>query len=526
MANERESLGRRSARTFSVLTIGRIISLIIGIASIVIIARLLGPIAYGIFTLAYAFFLLVSATSNFGFGIYLTKHLSEAEDKRDREAFARALGAGYFSIIIVGLLLTAIGIGISGYVASIFQAQGITPLIMVLASSIIFFAMLYGTSDYALIGVGENGVAMGLEIFENVVLLVASLILIWMGWGPSGAIAGILISYIAGAGVGTYLIFRFAHKTMRTKINWPKLNEIKSAFKFSVPIAAYNFLNNGVTNFGTLFLGFFASAYILGNYGIASRASTILNLFYTTTAVTLLPTLTIAISRGGKKMNAQKIGIVYNKVLVYSLIASLPIIAYIGVFSAPLVYLLISHSFGSAPLYLSLMAFGTMIGLAGIYAMNLFVARGKTSKLLTYGVFCFFAQLITLFVFVPTIGAVGAIVSLFFIDSISCSYFFLRGTRIVLGIKTNYNKLLRAFASNLLLILAFALGLLSTSFAVQLVYGVVALFITYPFFLVLLRVIEKEDVGIMHEASEKLPSLRFLFTPVLSYFQTLIRCVQ
>jgi len=526
MAKQKESLGSRSARTFSVLTIGRIISLIIGVASIIIIARLLGPVEYGVFTLAYAFFLLVSATSNFGFGVYLTKHLSEAEDKKDNEAFARALGAGYLSIIIVGRLLTVIGIGVSGYVASVFQAQGVTQLILILVSSIIFFAMLYGTSDYALIGAGKNAMAMSLEIFENIVLLVASLMLIWMGYGVSGAIVGILISYVAAAGVGTYFIFRFAHRSMRVRINWPTLKEIKSAFKFSIPIAAYNFLNNSVTNFGTLFLGLFASTYILGNYGIASRASTILNLFYTTTAVTLLPTLTIAVSRNGKKAESKRIDAVYNRALVYSVIASTPLIAYIGVFSAPLIYLLISHSFGSAPLYLSLMAFGTMIGLAGIYAMNLFVALGKTSKLLTYGVICFFIQLITLLVLVPMLGAVGAIISLFFIDSLSCCYFFLRGARTVLGMRTDYNKLLRAFASNLLLIVVFAFGLLDANFVVELVYGLAALIVSYPFFLILLRAIEKEDVQVMREATEKLPALSFLLNPFLSYFGALIKYMQ
>jgi O-antigen/teichoic acid export membrane protein len=221
-------------------------------------------------------------------------------------------------------------------------------------------------------------------------------------------------------------------------------------------------------------------------------------------------------------MKAKMIGAVYNKTLAYSVIVTTPIIAYIGVFSAPLVYLFISHSFGSAPLYLTLMAFGTMIGLAGIYAMNLFVARGRTSKLLTYGVLYFLAQLIALVVLVPFFGVIGAIVALFFVDGIVCSYIFLRGIRTSLGIRTDYDRLLRAFGSNLLLIAAFALGLLSSSFVVELIYGLVALLVAYPFFLVILRAVKKEDVQIMREAVEKLPSIRPMLDPLLSYFGFLV----
>lgn len=523
---EKESLGRRSARTFSVLTVGRVVGLIISVLSIILIARLLGPVDYGVFTLAYAFFLLVSATQNFGFGIYLTKYLSETQDKNDRAGFARALSAGYLSVIIIGLLLTLLGIGLSGFVASLLQARGVTVSILVLASSTIFFAMLYGTSDYALIGVGKNAMAVSLEIFENIVLLVVSVGLIAMGYGASGAIVGLLTSYVVAAGIGTCLVFRFAHKSMKASVSWPSVKEIKGAFGFALPIAAYNFLSNGVTNFGTLFLGFFALTSVIGNYGIANRSSSVFNLFYTTTAITLLPTLTIAISRIGKRMRTQRIQDAYNKTLAYSLIATVPLISYVGVFSMPLTYISITHSFGSAPLYLSLMAFGTMIGLPGIYAMNLFLARNKTSKLLTYGVIYFLAQFISVLVLVPLLGPIGAIVALFFVDGITCSYIFLRGTRTTLGIKTDYNWLLRVFAANVLLIAAFALGLLLPNFFAQLVYGLIAALVAYPFFLILLRAMGKEDVQLLDKAVEKLPPLRLLFNPLFPYLTFLLRYLQ
>ena len=143
MALDKESLGSRSARTFSVLGIGRVIGLLIGIATIIIIARLLGPVGYGVFTLAFAFFSLIGATSNFGFGVYLTKFLSEYEEKKDRKRFGRALASGYLSVIIMGMLLTLLGIALSGTVASVLHDSGISSFTLMLASSVVFFFMLY-----------------------------------------------------------------------------------------------------------------------------------------------------------------------------------------------------------------------------------------------------------------------------------------------------------------------------------------------------------------------------------------------
>lgn len=516
MARAREPLGRRSARTFSVLTVGRTLSLLIGILSIIVIARLLGPDGYGIFTIAFAFFSFVSAFSNFGFGQYLIKHLSESEDRHDKHEFARTLAAGLFSVVMIGLVLTAIGIAISWPVADVLNLPGVTPQLLVIAASIVFFAMMYGSTDYALIGAGKNTAAVALEIFENIVLLIAGVALVLMGYGASGAIAGILVSYITAGAIGTYLIFRFAHRQMRVDMRIPTSRDISGAFRFASPIAGNNFLNNSMPSFATLVLGFFVSAYELGNFGIAMRARTIISTFYITAAVTLIPTLTIAIARESKRNNG-KLELVYNKSMVYSVIASVPIIAYLGVYSTPLIYLLVSQNFGSAPLYLSLIAFGTIIGVTGVYATSMFIAKGKTSKLISYTAMCTIVQLASLAVLVPEWGVLGAIVSLFFVESLVCDFLFLRGARTVLGLKTDYPRLARAFISNLALGIAFALGLYLSSFALQLVYGVVILIFAYPLFLVLFRSLDKEDLKLLGDATARLPALKVAMRPILSY---------
>ncbi len=519
-----ESLGSRSARTFSVLAAGRAISLLLGILAIIVVARLLGPQDYGVFTLAFAFFSLLSATSNFGFGNYLAKFLSESEDKRDKEGFARALASGYLWIIIIGILLTLLGIAISGWVASLFQTSGVSEFTLMLASTIIFFSMVYGTSDWALIGVGKNAAAITLEVAENIVLLAASVALIMLGYGPNGAIAGLLISYVFASLLGTYLIFRFAHRRMHAKIAWPGFKDLRDSLRFSFPVAMSNLLSNGVVNFAILFLGFFVSAYAIGNYGIAARASDGLSVFYGTAAVTLVPILSIAAVRSGKKRRRYEF--VYNKTLLYSILTTVPLIIYLGVFSTPIIYLLVTHAFGSAPFYMSLIALGIVIGTVGIFTSMLFVARGKTSKLLVYGMITAAFQLLALLILTPLWGVTGEIIAVFFVGGIVSDYLFLRGVRKTLGVRTDYGKLARAFASVVVLALTFSLGLLSPNFAVELIYGLVVLLEVYPVFLVLLRVIEKSDIETIERSVKRLQALSAIVTPLINYFNFLIYHLQ
>jgi O-antigen/teichoic acid export membrane protein len=526
MKEEKESLGSRSARTFSVLGIGRVIGLLLGILTVIVIARMLGPEGYGVYTLAFAFFMLIGATNNFGFGVYLTKHLAEFEEKKDKEGFRKAISTGYFSVTIIGLLLTLLGIVCSPLLASLLQSTGIRASTLSIASMTIFFFMLYGTSDYALIGLGKNGAAVIVENLENVVLLAASVILIGMGYGADGAIAGILISYIFAAAVGTLLVFRYSHKFIGKGPSWPTAEHLKGAFRFSLPVAVNNFLGNAAASFGTLFLGLFVSAYSVGNYGIANRASGMFALLYSTMAVTLLPTLTLAHNRSGGKLADRKFASIYNKVFVYSMVATVPLIAFFGVFSVPVVYLLFSQSFSTAPLYLTIMALGVIINLAGTYITSLFVAKGKTRQLIVYSLISALAQVVAVGLLVPSFGALGAVIAIFVIGGIADSFLFLRGSRNILGVRTDYRKLGGAFMSNIALSALFAIGLLLPGFAVQLLYGVVIMLLAYPPLLVLFGVIEKEDIETIGRSIERLPYLRIFFDPLLRYFKILIGRLQ
>ena len=526
MPDPKETLGRRSARTFSTLAIGRFIGLLIGIASLIVIARFLGPEEYGVYTFAFAFYLLISAANNFGFGAYLTKYLAQYQDSGDGKKYIGVLSSGYLSMLLVGLVLTGLGIALSGPIALLYHNAQAPASIFILGTFTMFFSMIYGTADNALIGMGKNVLAVIIEAGENVILLAASVILIIMGFGASGAIAGMLASYVIAGFVGTYYVFWLSKKHMKEDLRLPSRKEIVHAFKFSIPVAANNILGNGVMNFSTIFLGLFVSAYLLGNYGIANRVGEVIALSYGTIAITILPTLAISASRKAQGIDKRSLGSIYNKVLLYSLIATVPVIAFLGVYARPVINLTITSEFGEAPLYLMLISLGTIIGLLGIYTSNLFVAVGKTVKMFYYTLIATVIQLVALVVLTPVAGVFGVIAAIFFVGSIATDYLFVREAKVSLGIKIRYGKILRIFASNAVMALIYAAGFMVPGSIGELAFGVVALIAAYPVILVLFGAFDKEDVIVLEKSSEGLRSLRAAMKPMLGYFKLLTRYSQ
>jgi O-antigen/teichoic acid export membrane protein len=524
MAEAKETLGRRSARTFSVLTLGRMVGLLVAIASVIVIARMLGPSQLGVYTLAFAFYSLLSSASNFGFGVYLTKYLAAYSDNKDSRKFSSALNVGYLSMIGIGIVLTLVGVGASGYAAALFGGSGAGPGIFVLAAAAIFFSMLYGTADYALIGLGKNAAAIVMEVGENLVLLAASVLLILMGFSASGAIAGLLVSYIVAGVAGTYFVFRIASREMGFRFGLPKKKEIRDAFRFSLPVAASNIVGSGgaLLGFAPLLLGVFASTAVLGNFQIASKASSAILLLCMTAANAILPTLSIALARGRRGAKVSGIEAVYNKTMLYSMVATVPMIVYLGVFASPLIYVFFSPSFSSAPLYLSLMALGTIIGLLGMYATTLFTAVGKTSRLFYYTAIAMVVQVVALLILTPFWGATGNIFAVFFIGSAVTDILLIRGARTDLKVRTRYEKLSRMFASNAGLAAVLALGLLFQNPILELVYGLAAVLALYPPLLALTGAVGRDDIGLLSESVKGLPALNRAAGPVMGYLKFLL----
>ncbi|MEM3838997.1 MAG: oligosaccharide flippase family protein [Candidatus Micrarchaeaceae archaeon] len=527
-----ESLGRRTARTLSAVLIGQLISIIITGITIIVLARLLQPYLYGQYTFAFGYASLIDAVGGLGVGAYLNRNFAIWAFKRDHGQMMRVLSSSILIFTISALLITLLAIGLSGIVAkTIYSSLKIPEITLITSSLMIFFVMAQSVEMHALIGLGKGSYSSGVSILGNTMQLVASVGLFLYGLGVEGVLIGMLLGYITSAVCGALLIRRSLLKIGPISLVRPKLKELKEVARFAFPIGLNNLLNDGMQNFSILFLGLFVSETLLGNYGAALKGLAAVILLHNSINNVLLPAFSTA------RLERKKEGLhrTYNKVLRYSLLLVMPVIAFIAVFSRQAIYLFLSRSYYFAPTYLSLMLVGAAINTVSLFISSLIVSHGDTIKVLKYNTAIVLIELASIALIVPEFNAYGgvyavfgAIVSIFIIGSIFSFAFFARGANSLIGIKFEYGKLARLYASALalgivLMAIPYAAGQISPApahgaeLAAELLAGLAAAILIYPPISIFTGALSREDLESLRDATSKLPVIGALADSYFGY---------
>ena len=163
---------------------------------------------------------------------------------------------------------------------------------------------------------------MIIDVEYSIVQMIASIALVAIGYGVGGAIAGLAIGIITGTIIGVAYVIKQLGR-IELKVDKKVLD---GAFSFSTPVVVSYLAMSGVTNFSVLLLGSFASASIVGNYNLAFKIASFVNVIIASNNFVLLPAFSAASSR---KFNRKTARSIYNRSLFYTLLFLLPLIAYI-----------------------------------------------------------------------------------------------------------------------------------------------------------------------------------------------------
>ena len=524
-----DGIGVKTARIMYPLFAGQAIGIIFTAMTFIIVARILGPSQYGLYTFALGFAALVNGFLAFGVGPYFSSNLAGLMRKKDGEGILTVMGSGYIIAGALGVILTLFGIGISGFVSGAFSNVGISPIILELAAGTIAFNILNIIGVSALIGFSRTALASLVNLLVDMVQLALS-ILLTVNFGVKGAVAAMLIGYGFGAVLAVYLVYRVFSKHFKFKIYVPNLAQIRKVFSVVWPLGVTNFLNTGMQNFSILFLGLFVTTATLGNYGAASRGLALLSTIYLSLGSGLLPVFATAKEMFNKP---HIINETYNKIIRFTLIIILPVVMYVGALSIPGLSLLVGSQYDSAPLYLTLIAIGTMIGLFGTYINQLFISGGHTRSVMKINFISAIVQLVLMVIIVPYAKVIGAIFVIFFIGNMIEAVMFAKDAQKLFGLKMEFRKLLMLYIGNIALGLVLAaLYLGSSAYVAQLsslynaailVAGLVVLLLVYPAILIALKVVDRGDIKEMHKIVGKLGRIGTVFSSFFDYSEYLQR---
>jgi len=510
------SVGSIAIRTGAGVLLGDISGFIIGIITIILVARLLGPSSYGAYTIVVSYYLLVDAAMSYGIGQYLDKHLMQYSSIGNVKAVQTAFSAGFMLSLLLGVVTMLVGIGVGFFVAGAYAKAGITFFSLVLASLVILFSVPFGSLTSALIGIGKPKLMAVASITENTVQLVASVSLVLLGYGFNGAVAGIVLGYLVGLVYASFTVF----SALRSKFKIRKIvlnaQALKAAFAYSMPLGITNIMNTAVMQLSALLLGVYVAAPLVGNYGLALRSTNGIAALYSALYMTLLTSFSFMFYNKSSRGTGSK---VYDRLVSYSFILSLPVLAFFAALSRPLVFLFVSHSYVYAPLYLSLISIGIALLLLGRFASSILAAVNRTKLIMFYSGISMAVQFVSLVALVPFLGVTGAIIAIFFIGGIVSSYLFISSAKRLSGFSVSYEKIFRVVAANVLLGVLLLFGNVMHSNFAALVYGVIVVLVAYPPLLGVFKALSRTELEEIKKrfGSVLSPSLVKVFDILIDY---------
>ncbi|OGL62675.1 hypothetical protein A3C09_02760 [Candidatus Uhrbacteria bacterium RIFCSPHIGHO2_02_FULL_47_44] len=335
------------AKNFTIQTVGKVFSILIGLATVAILTRALGTEQFGEYTTVATFLQFFGILVDFGLTLTLLVMISE-KGANEEQVAGNFLGLR----LVSGFLLFALA-----------------PIIVLAFpySSTIKQAVLFGAFAYflmggasLLVGVFQKHEAIWraalAELINRFVLLVTIAILAWLNFG---VVAFTAAAILANA-IWFLVMIRFARPFVHIRPRF-EIETWKKIFLHSWPIAVSIIFNLMYLKGDILLLSLFRSQTEVGLYGVAYRVIDILTVIPTMFMGLLLPSLTLAWTNGDHEQFRSRLSRTFDLFMVFVI----PVIAGAQILGVQLIELIAGQGYeqGGAVLKVLILAlFGVFVG--------------------------------------------------------------------------------------------------------------------------------------------------------------------
>lgn len=335
------------AKNFTIQTVGKLFSILLGLATIAIMTRALGTEQFGEYTTAITFLQFFGILVDFGLTLTLLVMISEKGADEERVAgnfLGLRLVSGFLLFTLAPIIILAFP-----YSSTIKQA--------VLFGAFAYFLM-GGAS--LLVGVFQKHEAMWraavAELINRFVLLVATVILAWFQFGVVAFVA----SAILANAIWFWVMIQFAKPYIFIRPRFD-LDIWKQICSRSWPIAISIIFNLMYLKGDILILSLFRSQTEVGFYGVAYRVIDILTVIPTMFMGLLLPSLTLAWTNGDHEQFRSRLSRTFDLFMIFVI----PVIAGAQILGVELIEFIAGTGYeqgGEVLKVLILALFGVFVG--------------------------------------------------------------------------------------------------------------------------------------------------------------------
>jgi O-antigen/teichoic acid export membrane protein len=362
-------------------------STIVTSIGVIILARFLSPDDFGLYTIALSIPNLIQIFRDWGTSYAVVKYTAKYNSENNEQKVKQIIFSGLVFQTFLGILLTVFTFLSSDFLAaSLFQRPALGYLIQIVSLSLLtgsFVSLVQtisGTSTSA-----AQAAFVGLEKteFNSLSLLILSIIrtvltslLVILGLGAFGAVAGYTLSLVFGGLISLLLILFIYVKLPKMSIKEMKiLDNLRVLLRYGFPLSFVTILRGFLVQFYLIILAIYATDALIGNYSLAVNFAVLITFFATPVKTMLFP----AFSKLNPKKDSEDFKNVFKFSVKYGALLVVPVTFLLICLSQPAIFTLFGNQYDSSPMFLSLLAIPFLYSAFGFLSVtNLLNGQGQT----------------------------------------------------------------------------------------------------------------------------------------------------
>ena len=492
-----------------IFLIGLIISKFLAYAYRLIIARI-GVEQYGLFSISLAVFGIFITISLLGMGDGVIRFVSFYKGRSDQRRIKGVITSALKITLPISLISATFLFFASDWIAvTFFHNIELSILLKVFAFGvpldilrIIFFSSIkaFQRVEYEV---------YGKSIAENVVKVVLTLVVVYLGFGVIGAAVAYIISILVSFILSFYFLEKKVFPILKTKIK--SIRSDKSLLFYSLPLLFTSFVFLIIQWTDTLMLGGLRTVSEVGLYNVALPTASLLYLFPSAIRTLFFPILS-EIHAQGKKATFKSI---YRTVIKWIMVVNSIIFVFLVVFSHQIIRILFGEAYvqdkifffgwniSLSALALIILASGMILGEFLTPSKDTLMVLKKTKLIFLNTAVGAMFNVVLNYILIPPYGIIGAAIATSF------SYFLIT---IMQGVEAYFITRINPFKVNcikivvitlftLIFMILFKVYLINNLFYLILI-GLIFLAI-YLILLLVIKSFDKEDMMIVNFILDK-----------------------
>lgn len=501
MSNKESKLAAGSV----IILLGSIILRLGGFIYRFILSRLLSTAGNGIVSLTLPFqnALIISASGGVPPAIakYISEYLAVDNDEMVHQIIVTGMKLMIFIAILVAIIMYFISEPIA--IGMWHKPEALLPLRLV--SVIIPVSVIAGALRGVFQGFYQMKNIFYGKFLEQIFTLICAVILVLLGLYAAGAVLGTALGFLAAVLGSYYLYVRDVKNVYLNKkyssISFKEEKKILwSILKFSVPVVITGIAEIFLYDTGTFFIGIYLATSYAAFFSYASAISRIPLIISNSVSVSILPASSEAASLNDKKLLKLYIHQAYR----YTALVTLPISAFIMVYSVPLMTLLFGEAYSVGAGALTILVAGMFFFAIYTIVSSMCQGLGKPHFPMIALILGTISNIIFSILLIPRYNIIGAGMSTTISTFIVMMVTVIELTK-VSEIHPPYIDLIKNIVATVVMVIV--MYLIPDTIIGMIIGGIIGS-IVYCIMLLVLKAIRREDVSFIKHFIDKTGPLR------------------